>query len=61
MTPHKKRFFCSNLYKIEVIIISIMKMLEFTNFGHITTAKIQLELRDKVLLVTLWTKIMIMT
>ena len=38
--PSKKRFFCSNPYKIEVMTTSLIQMLELPNFGHMTTYKI---------------------
>ena len=37
-TPQKKRFFWSNPYKIEVMITSLIQMLELPNFGHMTTS-----------------------
>ena len=36
----KDRFFWSNPYKIEVMINSLIKMLELQNFGHMTTSAI---------------------
>ena len=35
-TPQKKRFFWSNPYKIEVMITSLLEILELPNFGHMT-------------------------
>ena len=40
--PSKKRFFWSNPYKIEVMITSLTEMLEFPNFGHMTTSAMNL-------------------
>ena len=37
-TPQKKWFFWSNPYKIEVMITSLIQMLELPNFGHMTTS-----------------------
>ena len=49
--PHlKKCFFGSNPYKIEVMITSVIEMLELPNFGQITTTTIKFESRDKNLL-----------
>ena len=36
----KKQFFWSNPYKIEVIITSLIQMLELPNFGHMTKSTI---------------------
>ena len=54
-TPQKKCFFWSNPYKIEVMITSLIKLLELPKFGHITISTIYFESHDKVLLVTPWT------
>ena len=35
-TLQKKRFFWSNPYKIEVMITSLLEILELPNFGHMT-------------------------
>ena len=35
-TPQKKRFFWSNPYKMEVMITSLLEILELPNFGHMT-------------------------
>ena len=35
--PSKKRFFWSNPYKIEVMITTLIQMLELPNFGYMTT------------------------
>ena len=32
----KKRFFCSNLYEIEVMTTSLVEMPELPYFGHMT-------------------------
>ena len=40
--PSKKRFFWSNPCKIEVMITSLTEMLEFPNFGHMTTSAMNL-------------------
>ena len=36
-TPQKKRFSWSNPYKIEVMLTSLIEILELPNFGHMTT------------------------
>ena len=56
--PSKKCFFRSNSYKIQVMITSLIEMLELPNFGHMKTSIIQFESGDKILLVTSWTNIM---
>ena len=38
--PSKKQFFWSNSYKIEVMITSLIEMLELQKFGHMTTSTI---------------------
>ena len=35
--PSKKCFFWSNPYKIEVMVTSLIEMLDLPNFGHMTT------------------------
>ena len=50
--------FSSNSYKIEIVITSLIEMLELANFGYMNISTIQFELRDKILLVTLSTGIM---
>ena len=42
-TPQKNWFFWSNSYKIDIIIISVIQMLELPNFGHMTTSWIGLK------------------
>ena len=39
-TLQKKLFFCSNSYEIEVMITSLIEMLELPNFGHMTKSTI---------------------
>ena len=39
-TPQKNRFFWSNPNKIEVMITSLIEMLELPNFSHMTTSTI---------------------
>ena len=39
-TPQKNWSFWLNPYKIEVMITSLIEMLELANFGHMTTSKI---------------------
>ena len=51
-------FFWSNYYKIEIVITSLIEMLELANFDYMNISTIQFELRDKILLVTLSTGIM---
>ena len=48
-------FFRSNPNKIDVMITSLIKVLELPNFGHMITYTIQVESFDKILFVTLWT------
>ena len=50
----KKQFFCSNHYKIEVMITPLIEVLELLNFGLMTASIIWFESRDKILLVTSW-------
>ena len=57
-TSQKKRFFWSNPFKIEVVISSIIEMLELPNFGHMNKSIIQFESRNEILLVTSSTEIM---
>ena len=38
--PSKKWFFWSNRHKIEVMITSLIEMLELPNFGHMTTSAV---------------------
>ena len=38
--PQKKVFFWSNPYKIEVMISSLIEMLELPNFGHMPTSTV---------------------
>ena len=40
------------------MIVSLTKILELPNFGHMTIFTLKTELRDEVLLLTSWTKIM---
>ena len=40
------------------MITSLIEMLELPNFGHMTTSATEFESRNKILLVTSWTKIM---
>ena len=40
ITPQKRWFFWSNPYKIEVMIIYLIEMLELPNFGHMTKSTI---------------------
>ena len=47
-----------NPYKIEVMITSLVEMLELRNFGRMTTSTIQFESRDKILWVTSLTEVM---
>ena len=39
-TPQKKRLFWSNPYKIEIMITSLIDMLELPNFDHMRTSTI---------------------
>ena len=45
--PQKKSIFLANRYKIEVIVTSLIEVL---NFGHMTTSTIYFELGDKYFL-----------
>ena len=47
--PLKKCFSWPNTFKIEVKINPAIEMLELTNFGHMTTSKIQFKPRDKTI------------
>ena len=47
-----------NPYKIEVIITSLVEMLELRNFGRMTTSTIQFESFDKILWVMSLTEVM---
>ena len=38
ITPQKKQFFWSKQYKIEVMITSLIEMLQLPNFAHINTS-----------------------
>ena len=38
--PSKKWFFSSNPYKIEVVIASLIEMLQLPNLGHMNTSTI---------------------
>ena len=38
--PSKRRFFLSNPHKIEVVITSLIEMLQLPNFGHMNTSTI---------------------
>ena len=40
------------------MIISLIKMLELPNFGHMTTSTMYIESRNKILLVTSQTEVM---
>ena len=44
----KKWLFWSNPYKIKVIITFLIRMIELSNFGHMTTSTIKFEPRDKI-------------
>ena len=57
-TGQKKRFFWSNPYKIEVVITSLIEMLQLPDFGHTNTSTIWFESRDKILLLPSSTEIM---
>ena len=57
--PLKKMwFFWSNSYKTEVVITSLIEMLELPNFGHMIASTIWLDSPKKILLVTSWTEVM---
>ena len=51
-TPQKKCSFWSNPYKIEVMITSLIEMLEWPNFDHMTSSTVWHESHDKVFLLT---------
>ena len=57
-TTQKKQFFWSNPYKLEVVITSLIKMLEWPNFGHMNKSTILIESRDEIILVTSRTGVM---
>ena len=46
-----------NFYKIEVMITSVIEVLQLRNFGHMTTSTVERQSHDKVLLMTLWEEI----
>ena len=54
----KNGFFWSDPYEIEVMITSLIEMLELPNFGHMATSIIQIESHNKILPATSWTEIM---
>ena len=56
-TPQKKWFIWSNGYKLEVMINSLIEMLELPNFSQVTTSTIWFKSGDKVLLVTSFTEL----
>ena len=47
-----------NPYQIEVMITSLIDVLQLPNFVHITASTIKLESRDKILVLTSQTKVM---
>ena len=51
-------FLWSNPYKSEVMITSLVEMLELPNFGRMIISTLQFESCDKILLVTSWVEIM---
>ena len=48
----KSVFSGKNPYKIEVMITSLIEVLELPNFGHLTTFTMYFEAKDETLLVT---------
>ena len=56
--PLKQWFLWSNPYKIDVIITSLIEMLELPKFDHITTSAIKFKSDDNILPVTSWAKIL---
>ena len=54
----KISFFSVKSLKNQVMITSLMKMLELTNVSHMITSTVSFESRDKVLLATSCTKVM---
>ena len=55
----KKLVFCwSHPHKTQIMIISLVEMLELPNFGHMTTSTIQFESRNKNLLMMSWKEMM---
>ena len=54
----KNQFFWSNPYKIEVMITSVIEMLELPNFGQMTASTIYFETCDKNFCLTSSTEIM---
>ena len=54
----KKNWFSrSSSYEFEVIITSLIEMLELANSGHMTKSTISFKSRDKILLVMSFTEI----
>ena len=49
-TPQKKWFFWSDPYKIDVMITSLIEVLELPNFGPMTTSTMKSQSRDRFLL-----------
>ena len=45
--------------KIEAMVTSLIEMLELPSFDHMITSTIYFESREKLLLMTSWTEIMI--
>ena len=44
--------------KVEVMITSLIELLELPNFGHMTISTIKFKSCDKILLMTSWTETM---
>ena len=53
----KKLLFWPSPYKTEVLTASLIETLELSKFGHMTTSTMLFVSRDKILLMTSWTKI----
>ena len=56
INPQQKWFFWSNLQKFEVVITSLIEILELPNFDQVTRSTILFESRDRNLLMTSMTK-----
>ena len=57
-TPQKNCFFWSNPYKIEVMITSVIEILEFPNFGGMITHTTLFDSCNEIWLVTSWEEFM---
>ena len=54
----KKRFFWTNVYKIDLMITFLIETPQLPNFNQMNKSIIWFESRDRIFLVTSWTEIM---